>query len=99
MSCAINNIVSRFLKKFFPKKIFLIFFLASGEVLTCGDNTYGQLGYRNEAPSLSPDSHHPEILPEVVTALEGLEVTKIACGDFFSIAACKGERNIIILCR
>ena len=66
-------------------------FIASGEILTSGENTYGQLGYRRDlTPSTADHTPLQDRLPQAVMALRDMEVTKIACGDFFCIASCKG---------
>ena len=65
-------------------------FPASGEVITCGDNNCGQLGYR-KAPPTSDNPFLLERKPQVVTALQHQEITKLACGDFFCIACSKGN--------
>lgn len=61
---------------------------ASGQVLTCGDNSYGQLGYRKATP---PGDISASRSPQTVVALNDVEVVKLACGDVFTIACCKGE--------
>lgn len=63
---------------------------ASGEVLTCGDNRYGQLGYHKATPPPTTNSTQTERLPQVVASLQGKAVTRLECGDFFCIASCKG---------
>ena len=64
-------------------------------MLTSGDNSYGQLGYRRDELTMPPSDHPPppnsNRLPQVVPALRDMEVAKISCGDFFCIASCKGE--------
>ncbi len=52
------------------------------ECITCGDNTYGQLGYQSRIGAR---------IPGVVTALRGKAVERVACGDFFTVACTTGE--------
>ena len=59
----------------------------SGECITCGDNRHGQLGYRRERESVEQGR---ERQPAVVLGLEGKKVERVACGDLFTIACCKG---------
>ena len=53
-----------------------------------GDNSYGQLGQRKEKGDRRP---------LMITALKGREVTNVACGDFFTVAATKGEEVQLVL--
>jgi len=55
---------------------------ASGGCITCGDNVCGQLGRRCEKGDRNP---------AVVTSLRGQKVEKVACGDFFTVAATAGK--------
>lgn len=68
--------------------------------MTCGDNRYGQLGYRKTTPPTATDPAHPlpqaERLPQVVTSLQDMEVTRLECGDFFCVACCKGTQYITL---
>ena len=49
-----------------------------------GDNAYLQLGYRKGKG---------ERQPAVVGGLAGREVRRVACGDFFTVVATKGEEG------
>ena len=59
-------------------------FVASGECVTCGANTYGQLGYQRQ-------SGHT--LPAVVDSLAGERVQHVSCGDTFTVACTDGENE------
>ena len=55
--------------------------------MTCGDNKCGQLGRGRERESLEGKERQPAI----VTGLAGKQVERVACGDLFTIASCKGK--------
>ena len=67
-----------------------MFLTASGDVLTCGDNAAGQLGYPKTAPPPGRMTYFDRA-PQTVLALQDLEVIKVTCGDLYCIASCKGE--------
>lgn len=52
--------------------------------MTCGDNRHGQLGYRKSVEG-------KEGQPAVVPGLAGKQIERVACGDLFTIACCKGR--------
>ena len=58
----------------------------SGECVTCGDNRCGQLGYRRGRG----DTEGSERQSAMVSGLVGKEVERVACGDLFTVACCKG---------
>ena len=60
----------------------------SGECVTCGDNKCGQLGYRRENLAEGKERQ-----PAIVSGLKGKEVERVACGDLFTIACCKGNNK------
>ena len=68
--------------------MFILFSPDSSECITCGDNTSGQLGYHKEKAVRSPMT---------VSALTGMTVEKVACGDFFTVACTKGQAYGIYL--
>ena len=69
---------------------FICVYADTGEVITCGDNAAGQLGYPKTAPT--PDHMtYTDRAPQIVLALQDLEVTKVTCGDLYCIANCKGK--------
>ena len=70
--------------------LFLLSLAGSGECITCGDNRHGQLGYRRERESVDQGR---ERQPAVVPGLVGKVVERVACGDLFTIACCKGMYN------
>jgi len=66
--------------------------VGTGEVITCGDNAAGQLGYPKTAST--PDHMtYSDRAPQIVLALQDLEVTKVTCGDLYCIANCKGKNG------
>ena len=73
--------------KAYPQKVtFALSLTDSGECITCGDNRHGQLGYRRERECLEGRERQPAVVP----GLAGKEVERVACGDLFTIACCKG---------
>ena len=63
--------------------------LDSGECITCGDNSNGQLGYCRKTEG--------RCSPAVVAAgLSGREVERVACGDFFTLASTKGVCHVSV---
>lgn len=65
--------------------------IGSGECITCGDNRHGQLGYRRgERESGVVVEQERERQPAIVPGLAGKDVERVACGDLFTIACCKG---------
>ncbi len=58
---------------------------AGGECVTCGDNSYGQLGRRKEPDNSGGNK------PAAVKALSGKQIELVSCGDFYTIVSCKGE--------
>ena len=69
-----------------------------GEVLTCGDNSAGQLGYHKNKQSLDHVTASDRA-PQIVLALQDLEVIKVVCGDFYCTACCKGGLYIKLYVR
>ncbi len=64
---------------------------AAGECLTCGDNSRGQLGRREEASGGNR--------PAVVETLTGKLMELVSCGDFYTTVSCKGKRfNLTFFC-
>lgn len=61
------------------------FFAARGRLLTFGCNKYGQLGVK--------DFKKHQGVQVLVGAFGGKTVTKVSCGDGFTIAATDGERD------
>ena len=56
-------------------------FTARGRCLTCGANTFGQLGHSME------DARGPQLVKAIVHE----NVDKVSCGDAFTVATTKGE--------
>ena len=54
---------------------FFSFFIEKGRCITSGSNAYGQLGHTHSSPA---------VVPKLAS------VTRISCGDNFTIAATKG---------
>ena len=61
--------------------VYVYLFTARGRCLTCGANTFGQLGHSME------DARGPQLVKAIVHE----NVDKVSCGDAFTVATTKGE--------
>ncbi|XP_064385824.1 serine/threonine-protein kinase Nek8-like [Halichondria panicea] len=59
---------------------------AGTECLTCGDNSYGQLGYHRDKELVTSGGNKPS----AVEVLTGKQMELVSCGDFYTIVSCRG---------
>ncbi len=60
--------------------------VAGTECLTCGDNSYGQLGYHRDKELVTSGGNKPS----AVEVLTGKQMELVSCGDFYTIVSCRG---------
>ena len=64
---------------------FLFTITVDGELYTCGANQFGQLGYQTDFNSKQAGQ---------VVALKDHKVSRVECGDTFTVAVVQGELHI-----
>lgn len=88
---------SKFISRVATGNSHVLFLLGNNQIMVCGSNQYGQLGFKKE--KVTESLNKPEINELQVDGMGRMDAVEIACGQNHSLVLCKtqaGAKRLVV---